>query len=118
MKQPTICILYGGRSGEHEVSCRSAASVSRNLDPEKYGQVLIGIDKAGRWHLQHTPSFLNADYGESLEVVPASEPVSVVPGQGFSTPSGAVEADVVFPVLRQEWMCLFRLRHVPRLLGT
>ncbi len=99
MNQPIICILYGGRSGEHEVSCRSAASVSRNLDPKKYGQVLIGIDKAGRWHLQRIPRFLNADYGVSLEVVPAAEPVSVVPGQGFSTPSGAVQADVVFPVL-------------------
>ena len=99
MEQPTICILYGGRSGEHEVSCRSAASVSRNLDPEKYGQVLIGIDKSGRWHLQQKPRFLSADYGERLEVVTAAEPLSVVPGQGFSTSSGAVEVDVVFPVL-------------------
>jgi D-alanine-D-alanine ligase len=99
MGQRTICILYGGRSGEHEVSCRSAASVSRNLDPKKYRQVLIGIDKSGRWHLQREPRFQSADYGETLEVVPAAEPLSVIPGQGFSTPSGAVEADVVFPVL-------------------
>ena len=99
MAKRTICILYGGRSGEYEVSCRSAASVSRNLDPKKYRQVLIGIDKTGRWHLQQEPRFKRADYGESLEVVPRSETVAVVPGQGLDIPSGKIQADVVFPVL-------------------
>jgi len=99
MGQRTICILYGGRSGEHEVSCRSAASVSRNLDSEKYRQVLIGIDKAGRWHLQPEPRFERADYGERLEVVQETEAVAVIPGQGLGTHSGILEVDVVFPVL-------------------
>jgi D-alanine-D-alanine ligase len=99
MEQRTVCILFGGRSGEHEVSCRSAASVSRNLDPKKYGQVLIGIDKTGRWHLQREPRFKRADYGERLEVVSRTEAVSVIPGRGLSTPSGSIDADVVFPVL-------------------
>ena len=99
MAQRTVCILYGGRSGEHEVSCRSAASVSRNLDPQKYRQLLIGIDKSGRWHLQREPLFRSAEYGERLEVSTQAEPVSVVPGRGLELPSGAVEAQVVFPVL-------------------
>jgi len=95
----SVCILYGGRSGEHEVSCRSAASVSRNLDPKKYRQVLIGIDKAGRWHLQLKPRFRIEEYGERLEVMPEGEPVAVVPGQGLSAASGVIDVDVVFPVL-------------------
>jgi D-alanine-D-alanine ligase len=99
MGQRTVCILFGGRSGEHEVSCRSAASVSRNLDPKKYRQVLIGIDRAGRWHLQRELRFERADYGERLEVVQGSETVAVIPGQGLGTPSGTLEVDVVFPVL-------------------
>jgi D-alanine-D-alanine ligase len=99
MGQRTICILYGGRSGEHEVSCRSAASVSRNLDAERYRQVLIGIDKAGRWHLQREPRFERADYGDRLEVVEETETVTVIPGQGLATQSGILEVDVVFPVL-------------------
>jgi D-alanine-D-alanine ligase len=99
MDQCTVCILYGGRSGEHEVSCRSAASVSRNLDAGKYRQVLIGIDKAGRWHLQREPSFQRADYGERLAVLPETEAVSVIPGRGLGTDSGILEVDVVFPVL-------------------
>jgi D-alanine-D-alanine ligase len=99
MAKRTVCILYGGRSGEHEVSCRSAASVSRNLDPKKYRQLLIGIDKAGRWHLQRDPLFRTAEYGERLEVSTESEPVAVVPGRGLELPSGPIEAEVVFPVL-------------------
>ena len=48
-KRMRVGILYGGRSGEHEVSLASAASVIRALDPEKYEAVPIGITKDGRW---------------------------------------------------------------------
>jgi D-alanine-D-alanine ligase len=95
----TVCILFGGRSGEYEVSCRSAASVARNLDPERYRQMLIGIDREGRWHLQQDARFQTASYGESLEVVRAAEPASVVPGQGLADASRPIPVDVVFPVL-------------------
>lgn len=44
-----IAVLYGGRSGEHEISLLSAASVIRNLDPNRFEVVPIGIDKQGRW---------------------------------------------------------------------
>ena len=48
-KRLRVGILFGGRSGEHEVSLASAASVIRALDPEKYEAVPIGITKDGRW---------------------------------------------------------------------
>src|SRR5260370_33696809 len=44
-----VGILFGGRSGEHEVSLASAASVIRGLDPDKYEAVPIGITKEGHW---------------------------------------------------------------------
>ncbi|OJI06485.1 D-alanine--D-alanine ligase A [bacterium CG10_46_32] len=44
-----VAVLFGGRSGEHEVSLISASSVIKNLDPEKYEVVPIGITKEGRW---------------------------------------------------------------------
>ena len=44
-----VGVIYGGRSGEHEVSLRSAASVIAALDPERYEVVPIAITKAGRW---------------------------------------------------------------------
>jgi D-alanine-D-alanine ligase len=95
----TVCLLFGGRSGEHEVSLRSAASVSRNLDPQRYRQVLIGIDQQGVWHLQRGGSFRRESYGERLELVPARRPVAVLPGRGLAVGSRRIAADVVFPVL-------------------
>ena len=42
--------MFGGRSGEHEVSLLSAASVLKAIDKDKYDVVPIGISKDGRWH--------------------------------------------------------------------
>jgi D-alanine-D-alanine ligase len=44
-----VGMLFGGRSGEHEVSLASAASIIRGLDPNKYEAVPIGITKEGHW---------------------------------------------------------------------
>ncbi|HEV2805188.1 MAG TPA: D-alanine--D-alanine ligase family protein [Chthoniobacterales bacterium] len=51
MKKLRVAVLYGGRSGEHEVSLQSAASVINNLDRERFEIVPVAIDKQGRWHL-------------------------------------------------------------------
>src|SRR5580704_15678980 len=48
-KRLRIGVLFGGRSGEHEVSLASAASVIRGLDPDKYEILPIGITKEGHW---------------------------------------------------------------------
>jgi D-alanine-D-alanine ligase len=55
MKRLRIGIIYGGRSGEHEISLASAAAVFKNLDPERYEAVAIRIDKDGRWTLPDRP---------------------------------------------------------------
>ena len=95
-----ICILYGGRSGEHEVSLRSAASVIRYLDPAKYSIVAIGIDKDGRWHLQDgirsTPL---PGQGEILSIAPSSVHVCVVPADGIHADGKKLDIDCVFPVM-------------------
>ena len=44
-----VAILYGGRSGEHEVSIRSAQAVMEHMDPVKYEQIAYFIDKEGKW---------------------------------------------------------------------
>lgn len=46
-----IGILFGGRSGEHEVSCMSAASVIRAMNRDKYDLVYLGITKEGQWRI-------------------------------------------------------------------
>jgi D-alanine-D-alanine ligase len=49
MKKLRVGILFGGRSGEHEISLLSAASVLQAIDKDKYEVVPIGITKDGRW---------------------------------------------------------------------
>jgi len=90
-----VAVLFGGRSGEHEVSVRSAASVARGL-AGRHDVRCVFIDKAGRWLLQEGP-----------EPRPAGgEPVflAAVPGDGgrlrrLSDARDLVRPDVYFPVL-------------------
>ena len=48
-KKLRVGVLFGGRSGEHEVSLRSAASILKSIDRKKYDVVPIGIAKSGQW---------------------------------------------------------------------
>jgi len=108
----TIAILYGGKSGEHEVSLISAASIVRNLDPAKYELILIGITKAGVWLLQEPATLHDAraktasGEGDMVGLPPITDGrvVFAAPGAGLvaKTAEGGVEAipcDLVFPVL-------------------
>ena len=49
MKKLRIGVIYGGRSGEHEVSVASAAAVVQHLDKDRYEPIPIRIEKSGRW---------------------------------------------------------------------
>ena len=55
MKKLRVGVIYGGRSGEHEVSVASAAAVFKNLPRALYEPVAIRIDKDGRWSLPDRP---------------------------------------------------------------
>jgi D-alanine-D-alanine ligase len=100
-KRLRIGVLFGGRSGEHEVSLASAASVIRALDPEKFEPVPIGITKDGRWLVGTKAQKLLGDVLKSgNRVLLPADPsaASLVPlGAGAGQPSVAV--DVIFPVL-------------------
>ncbi|NLA41533.1 MAG: D-alanine--D-alanine ligase [Smithella sp.] len=65
----TIGVLYGGRSGEHDVSLCSAASVVAALDKTKYDVVAIGIDRDGRWYVQDRPEIItDKNFGRILSL--------------------------------------------------
>lgn len=49
MKKLTVALLFGGRSGEHEVSLQSARSVMDQIDRERFNVVPVGISKDGQW---------------------------------------------------------------------
>ncbi len=55
MKKLRVGVIYGGRSGEHEVSVASAAAVFKHLDRKRYEPVAIRIEKDGRWTLADRP---------------------------------------------------------------
>ncbi len=101
-----VGVIFGGRSGEHEVSLMSARSVLSALDPEKYDVVLIGITKSGRWITGDVAAALESGKGE------AGQKATLLPDPGVkallaiearkSKPVGLSEVtqlDVVFPVL-------------------
>jgi D-alanine-D-alanine ligase len=99
-KRLRVGVLSGGRSGEHEVSLSSAASVIRALDPEKYEAVPIGITKDGRWLVGEGSQKLLGDVLKSgRRVMLSSDPsvAALVPLD--EKPGGALRVDVVFPVL-------------------
>ncbi len=98
-----IAILYGGKSGEHEVSLRSAASIVRNLD-RAHKLFLIGITKTGAWHLQPDNVLETCLEGEApLELRSDSPTVLIVPGTGLrvygARGSADLMIDAVFPAL-------------------
>jgi D-alanine-D-alanine ligase len=85
MKKLRVGILFGGRSGEHEVSLLSAASVLKAIDKDKYEVVPIGITKDGRW--------LTAEHAENLlQGKLVLEPRQLRAGDPETTPAAAVLA--------------------------
>ncbi len=110
-----VAVLYGGRSGEHEISLQSAASVIRNLDPDRFEVVPVAIDKQGRWLLNDV-RLIQESRAKSLPVFKdapsvvlppnpaAGGEIALIPlggsGTGRVEPEGArAKIDVVFPVM-------------------
>jgi D-alanine-D-alanine ligase len=100
-KRIRVGVLFGGRSGEHEVSLASAASVIRALDPEKYEALPIGISKDGRWLVgtgaqKMLPEVLRS--GQRVVLPPDPSAAALVPLGDSPRPAG-LRVDVIFPVL-------------------
>ena len=114
MKKLRVGVIYGGRSGEHEVSLASAAAVIQNLDPERYLPVAILIEKDGRWALPARPpsisvaaDVINAGKKELSEpsreahlvAHPGSDTLLTVDRTDHGASVSGLGLDVVFPVL-------------------
>lgn len=94
-----VGVLFGGRSGEHEVSLRSAQSVMAALDPKKYEIIPIAVTKQGNWLTGENAQQLLID--PSIHPIDANQPQSAITNQllvGSHTPL-TTDIDVVFPVL-------------------
>jgi len=102
-KKIRLGILFGGRSGEHDVSLVSAASVMKALDAAKYEVVPIGITREGQWRvgtgtLKLLPQVLEKGDPVTPSVDP-SGPKLLPLGPESLTPKARPEVDVIFPVL-------------------
>ena len=101
-KKLRVGVLFGGKSGEHEVSLLSARSILKAIDRKKYDVVELGITKDGRW-LQGGAA--QALLGGEAAAASAANAASAGGESGLSIVSAAAEPgtgtglDVVFPVL-------------------
>jgi len=112
-KKLRVGLIFGGRSGEHEVSLASAKSVMENLDPDRYEVVPIGITKAGTWLLGTEPAMLLAagqdgdaegehnTQGTTTSVTLTGDPTvrRLIPLHGSAPLDDNGALDVIFPVL-------------------
>jgi D-alanine-D-alanine ligase len=102
-----VAVVFGGRSGEHAVSCVSGGSVLANLDPEVFEVSAIGITEKGSW-VQVDPTTVLAIEGRHLpavtdgpEVLFTADPTAaaLVPTGPDAGQRSPLDVDVVFPVL-------------------
>src|SRR3981189_1253144 len=98
-KRLRVGVLFGGRSGEHEVSLASAASVIRGMDPDKYEAVPIGITKEGPWLMgagaqKMLPEVLKG--GQRVMMTADATDAALVRLDGSG---GGQRIDAVFPVM-------------------
>ena len=102
-----VAVLGGGRSSEHEVSLRSAASVVAALDPERFDVVPVQIDRGGAWQIESSaqpslePGHRQVESSARLALEPGAESRSLVPTApaGLPAPAGIGPIDVVLPIL-------------------
>jgi D-alanine-D-alanine ligase len=101
-----VGIIFGGRSGEHEISVRSARGILSALDPARFEPVLIGIDRSGGWQLIE-PRALLATAGEQAEqasigrglLVRARGSVEALERSEVADLGGRFGVDVFFPIV-------------------
>jgi len=114
MRKLRVGVIYGGRSGEHEISLASAAAVFQNLDPERYESIPIRIEKDGRWALARRPPALVSagdvirankseltDQAREAHLVahPGGDTLMTIDRRDDGAAVAGLALDVVFPVL-------------------
>ena len=79
-RKTRIAIVFGGRSTEHAISCVSAGSILRALDPDQYEVVPVGITREGAWVLAGAdPATLAISDRKLPEITTASGSGAVIP---------------------------------------
>lgn len=103
MKKLNVALIFGGKSGEHEVSLSSAASIYTHIDKDKYNVFTIGITKDGKW-MYYEGNEENIKNGKWVDLANKNVEINLVPAGnkeiGLTFEDGRHESlDVLFPVL-------------------
>lgn len=95
-----VAVIFGGKSGEHEVSLMSATNVINAMDKDKYNIYMIGITKQGRWMTYRGDSAKISDGSWEKEAsgIERDETIDLL-FSGIFNGGSATKIDVVFPVL-------------------
>jgi D-alanine-D-alanine ligase len=102
-----VCSLFGGKSGEHEISLLSAKSIYQALDKDKYDVVLVGIDKEGNWLLSNSKEYLlNAEDPKKIQLNKSSGQKVLATSSASSTELISLESgnslqsiDIFLPIM-------------------
>ncbi|WP_053219292.1 D-alanine--D-alanine ligase [Virgibacillus senegalensis] len=105
-KKIRVGLIFGGKSAEHEVSLQSAKNIVDAINKDKYEVTLIGIDKDGKWHLNHASHYLiNEENPKLIELNKSNRHVALIPGEdqqqimNLSEEAKLEQLDVIFPIL-------------------
>ena len=99
-KKLRVGILFGGRSGEHEVSLLSAASILKSIDRTKYDVIPIGINKQGQWLAPTEAENLLAGETKPAPIQPKSKSLQLNASAEIAQATPLTQSlDVIFPVL-------------------
>ena len=93
-----VCVIFGGRSGEHEVSVTSAESVVNSLDRSKYSVRTMAITRTGKWIGEITPAEYRAKFLDGSRRLDADARASL-PSELLDTETRFEDREIVFPVL-------------------
>jgi len=121
-RKKTVAVIFGGQSGEHEVSCWSALTIIRNINAKKYELFLIGITKEGKWLYVDDASQIEDGSWTKSDISAELSPDATKRCVIVTDPYGTVEdvfIDVCFPVLHGKYgedgtiQGLFELSGIP-----
>ena len=101
-KKLRVGILFGGKSGEHDISLRSATSILKAIDRKKYDIVEIGITRQGRWLKADSAKALltgEASKSQSKRLSSLSLSASATSELALAESASSLGVDVIFPVL-------------------
>ncbi|MBI5448465.1 MAG: D-alanine--D-alanine ligase [Gammaproteobacteria bacterium] len=102
MKKLRIGVIFGGRSGEHEISLLSAKEVIAAMDPNKYEVIPIGISKRGEWLLTSPENLHSLNQTHALVSLlpdPSHQALLPVSGTSIQCAHDTHQLDVIFPLI-------------------